>query len=137
MNPNIDTTELTPDYDSLVAFLQERYDDDLRWVASFNTDSYRYDVRYIREDLKTELTSRDLDVVIHRSIALFNRPYVEEVYTHLGHAQSLILQHERAIAVHIYLSETEGITIKIRTGSELAVPGSIEECLSALYPELA
>jgi hypothetical protein len=137
MNPHIDTTELTPDYDTLVAFLQERYDDGLRWVASFNTESYQYDVRYIREDLTTELTGHDLDVVIHRSIALFNRPYVEEVYTHLGHAQSLILQHERAMAVHIYLSESEGLTIKIRTGNEIVVPGFIEECLSALYPERA
>jgi hypothetical protein len=135
MNPHIDTTALTPDYDNLVRFLRDRYDRDLRWVASFDTESYQYNVEYIREDLKTELTSRDLDIVIHRSIALFNRPYVEEVYTHLGHAQSLILQHDLATAVHIYLSENEGITIKIRAGNEISVPGFVEDCLEALYPE--
>jgi len=137
MNPNIDTTELTPDYDDLVRFLRDRFDDDLRWVASFNTDSYRYKLRYIRDDLHTELSTRDLDVVVHRSIALFNRPYVEEVYTHLGHARSLILHHERATAVHIYLSDVDGITIKIRAGSEISVPGFVEECLAVLYPEAA
>jgi len=137
MNPDIDTTELTPDYDNLVAVLRDRYDDDLRWIASFNTDSYRYEIQYIREDLTTELSNHDLDVVVHRSIALFNRPYVEEVYTHLGHAQSLILQHERATAVHIYLSENEGLTIEIRAGNEITVPGVVEECLAALYPEPA
>jgi hypothetical protein len=127
----------TPDYDSLVTFLLERYGEYLRWVASFNTDSYRYQVEYIREDLKTELSTHQFDVVVHRSIALFNRPYVEEVYTHLGPAQSLVLQHERATAVHIYLSEVDGVIIKIRSGDGIAVPEFIDECLSALYPERA
>ncbi len=122
-----------PNYDALVAFLLERYEDDLRWIASFDTDRYRYDVRYIREDLKTELSNHEFDVVVHRSIALFNRPYVEEVYTHLGHACSFVLQHERATAVHVYLSDTDGIIIKIRAGNEISVPGFVEECLAVLY----
>ncbi|MFC6938982.1 hypothetical protein ACFQE8_03280 [Salinirubellus sp. GCM10025818] len=130
---HIDTNGRKPDYDALVAFLLERYEDDLRWIASFNTDSYRYDVRYIREDLKTELSNHEFDVVVHRSIALFNRPYVEEVYTHLGHACSLVLQHERATAVHVYLSDADGLIIKIRAGNEICVPGFIDECLAALY----
>jgi hypothetical protein len=130
---HIETNGQNPDYDALVAFLLERYDRDLRWIASFDTDRYRYDVRYIRDDLKTELSSHEFDVVVHRSIALFNRPYVEEVYTHLGHARSLVLQHERATAVHIYLSDTEGLIVKIRVGNEISVPGFIDECLEALY----
>jgi hypothetical protein len=130
---HIETNGRKPNYDALVAFLLERYEDDLRWIASFDTDRYRYDVRYIREDLKTELSNHDFDVVVHRSIALFNRPYVEEVYTHLGHACSLVLQHERATAVHVYLSDTDGLIIKIRAGNEISVPGFIDECLSVLY----
>jgi hypothetical protein len=128
-----ETNGTTPDYDALVTFLTERYDEDLRWVASFNTDSYRYDVHYVREDLKTELSSHDLDVIVHRSVALFNRPYVEEVYTHLGHAQSLVLHHERATAVHVYLSDTDGLIVKIRAGNDIGVPSFIEECLGVLY----
>jgi hypothetical protein len=123
------------DYDALVAFLRERYDDDLRWVASYNADSYRYTVRYIRDDLKTELTNNKLDVMIHRTIALFDRPYVEEVYTHLGHAQSLVLHHEKATAVHIYLGDRDGLVIKIKAGNSIAVPDFVDECLAVLRGE--
>jgi len=122
-----------PDYDSLVAFLRDRFEDELRWVASFNTETYGYKVRYIRPDLKTELSSYDLDVIIHRTIALLKRPYVEEVYTHLGHVQSLVLQHERATAVHVYLGDAEGFVVKIRAGNAITVPGFIDDCLTALY----
>jgi hypothetical protein len=116
-----------------VAFLLERYGDDLRWVASFNTDSYRYAVEYIRDDLRTELSTHQLDVVIHRSIALFNRPAVEEVYTHLGDARSLVLQHERATAVHVYLGGGDGVVIKIRAGNEISLPGLVDDCVAVLY----
>lgn len=135
MTRNSDTEfdRTAPDYDALVAFLTDRYGDQLRWVASFNADNYRYDVRYIRQDLKTELSTHDLDVVIHRSIALFNRPYVEEVYTHLGHARSLVLQHERATAVHVYLGESDGFVVKIRAGNDVSIPGFVDECLDALF----
>lgn len=125
----------TPDYDALVAFLRDRYDDDLRWVACYEADTYRYDVKYIRTDLKTELSSKQLDIVIHRTIALFDRHYVEEVYTHLGDAQSLVLQHEKATAVHIYLNDTDGLVIKIKAGNSIAVPDFIDECLAVLYDE--
>jgi hypothetical protein len=122
-----------PDYDALVAFLEDRFEDDLRWVASFNADTYRYEVRYIRPDLTTELSTHDLDVVVHRSIALFNRPYVGQVYAHLGEVRSLVLQHERATAVHLYLGESDGIVVKIRAGNDVGVPGFVEECLAVLY----
>lgn len=127
----------TYDYDALVAFLRDRYDDDLRWVACYDADTYRYDVQYIREDLKTELTTTQLDVVIHRTIALFDRHYVEEVYTHLGDAQSLVLQHEKATAVHIYLNDTDGLVIKIKAGNSIAVPDFVDECLAVLHGETA
>jgi hypothetical protein len=125
----------TYDYDALVAFLRDRYDDDLRWVASYDADTYKYKIRYIREDLKTELTTNKLDVMIHRTIALFDRPYVEEVYTHLGHAQSLVLHHEQATAVHIYLNDREGLVVKIKAGNSVAVPDFVDECLAVLRGE--
>jgi hypothetical protein len=43
-------------------------------------------------------SSHEFEVVVHRSVALFRRPYVEEVYSHLGPAQMLVVQHERARA---------------------------------------
>jgi hypothetical protein len=125
----------SPDFDSLVDYLTDRFGDDLRWVASFEATRYDYDVRYVRPDLTSELSSHDLDVVVHRSIALFRRPYVEEVYAHLGPARTLVVEHERATAVHIYLSDTRGVIIKIRTGNEVSVPSFTEDCLDALYPE--
>jgi hypothetical protein len=125
----------TPDFDSLVTALVDRFDDDLRWVASFDATRYDYDVRYVRPDLRTELTEHDLDVVIHRSIALFRRPFVEEVYAHLGPARTLVVEHERATAVHLYLSETEGVIVKVRAGNEVSVPSFADYLLDALYPD--
>jgi len=134
MLPNINT-DRTPDYDRLVEYLLERFDEDLRWVASFDAERYNYKVRYVRPDLKTELSNHEFDAVVHRSIALFRRPFVEEVYTHLGPARTLVVEHERATAVHIYLSETEGVIIKIRTGNEIGVPSFTDACLAAMGEE--
>jgi hypothetical protein len=129
------TDDSTPDYDALVTFLLDRHGDGLRWVASFHSDSYTYDVEYIRDDLRTELSTHDLDVVVHRTIGLFNRPYVEEVYTHLGDAQCLVLQHEKATAVHLYLNDTDGVVVKLRAGIEVSLPTFVDECLAALEGE--
>jgi hypothetical protein len=126
-------TEPNPDYDALVAHLRDRYDDGLRWIASFNGTSYRYTVEYIRDDLRTELTSHQLDTVIHRSIGLFNRSYLEKVYTHLGPVEAFVLQHERATAVHLYLGGATGVVIKLRAGVEITLPAFVEACLAALY----
>lgn len=130
-----DNASRTPDYDALVEMLRDRFADDLRWIASFDSTTYDYTVHYIRPDLKTELSTHDFDVVVHRSIALFRRPYVEEVYTHLGHVDSLVLQHDRATAVHLYLTDTTGVIVKIRTPNRITVPDFTEECMRALYPE--
>jgi hypothetical protein len=134
MTSNVDT-RTEPNYDRLVAFLRDRFDDDLRWVASFNARTYRHTMHYVRPDLKTELTNHQFDVVIHRMIALFRRSYVEEVYSHLGDANSLVLEHERATAVHVYLSDEEGIVIKIRAGNDITIPSFVDECLAVLYDE--
>ncbi|MFC7095825.1 hypothetical protein [Halobaculum marinum] len=128
-------SEPTPDYDNLIAYLSEEFDDDLRWVASFNAQSYDYTMHYIRPGLETELSTHEFDIVVHRSIALFRRPYVEEVYAHLGPAQSLVIQHERATAFHLYLSDVTGVIIKIAEGNDITVPAFTEACLDALYPE--
>jgi hypothetical protein len=128
-----DSDRTAPDYDALVAFLRNRFAADLRWVASFDAQSYQYTVQYIRPDLTTELSSHDLDVVIHRTIALFNRAYVEQVYTHLGDARSLVLDHDRATAVHVYLGESDGFVVKIRAGNEVTIPTFVDECLAVLY----
>jgi hypothetical protein len=129
------TDNTTPDYDRLISMLQDRFDDDLRWVASFESERYDYTVHYIRPDLKTELSSHEFDVVVHRSIALFRRPYIEEVYTHLGSARTLVVEHDRATAVHLYLTETEGVIIKVAAGNEISLPGFPDDCLAALFPD--
>ena len=124
-----------PDYDGLISYLHDRFDDDLRWVASFDAKRYDYTVHYVRPDLKTELSNHEFDVVVHRSIALFRRPYVEEVYAHLGDARTLLVEYERATAVHIYLSDIDGVIIKIRAGNDIEVPTFVDECLAVLYPD--
>ncbi|KTG14042.1 hypothetical protein [Haloferax profundi] len=118
MPKSIDTT-VAPKYDSLVTMLRDRFDDDLRWVAPFDTPTYNYTVHYIRPDLKTDLSPHDFDVVVHRSIALFRRPYVEEVYAHLGNVKSLVLEHDRA------------------AGNDIVIPEFTDERLTALFSEEA
>lgn len=131
--PDTRFDDKTPDYEALVTSLRDRYGDDLRWVANFHTPSYSYDVKYVRPDLKTELSTRRLDIVIHRTMGLFNRAYVEEVYTHLGHANALVLQHEDATAVHVYLSNTNGFVVKLRAGVPVTVPDDVDDWLDVLF----
>lgn len=111
-----------PDYGTLVEWLRETFGDSLRWTASFDSDSLSYDVRYVRGDLKTELTEQQLDVVIHRSMAVYNRRHLEDVYSHLGPAESLVVQHERATAVHVYFGASRGVVVKLSEDASVTVP---------------
>lgn len=133
MSPTRNTAP-KPDYDNFLAFLHDQFVDDLRWVASFDATTYDYQMHYIKPGVETELSDREFDAVVHRSVALFRRPSVEEVYAHLGSAQALVIEHERATAVHIYLSDTTGLIIKIRAGNDITVPTFTEACLDELYP---
>lgn len=123
-----------PQYASLVNWLREEYDDQLRWVASFNSQRHTYKVQYIREDLKTDLTEQQLDTIIHRSMAVFNRHHVEDVYFHLGEAECLVARHERAMAVHLYLSDVTGVVIKLVPEASVPFPDFVKTCLEKLYP---
>lgn len=121
-----------PDYDALVAHLTDRFGDALRWVASFDSDRFAYEVRYVRDDLKTELSDHDFDTIVHRSMAVFNRRHVEDVYFHLGDARSLVVEHERATAVHLYLDERRGVVVKVESGESVTMPELREACLERL-----
>lgn len=111
-----------PDYGSLVEWLRETFGDALRWTASFDSDSFSYNVRYVRQDLKTELTEQQLDVVIHRSMAVYNRRHLEDVYSHLGPAESLVVQHERATAIHVYVGTSRGVVVKLSDDTSVTLP---------------
>lgn len=120
------------DYEALVAYLRDRFGDDLRWVASFDSARFDYTVRYVREDLKTDLTDSDLDTVVHRSMAVFDRAHVERPYAHLGDVRSLVVDHERATAVHLYLEERRGVVVKVQAGRSVTLPDVREACLARL-----
>jgi hypothetical protein len=119
-------------YEALISFLQEEYGDALRWVASFDSDSMNYDVRYIRDDLKTELSGLDFDTIVHRSMVVFNRRHLEDVYFHLGDAESLVVEYDEAMAVHLYLDDRRGIVIKLQRGADVSIPEFREACLERL-----
>ncbi|MDG5776991.1 hypothetical protein QA599_11090 [Haloarculaceae archaeon H-GB1-1] len=124
-----------PRYDDLKSFLADRFGDSLRWVASFDSDSYTYNVRWIRDDLKTDLSNFDFDTIVHRSMAVFNRRHVEDVYFHLGDANSLVIEHERATAVHVYVDDSRGVVIKLEPDASVTIPEFRTECLSELGVE--
>jgi hypothetical protein len=124
-----------PAYDAFLDWLDERFGDSLRWVASFHSDQFTYEVRYVREDLRTELTEQQLDVVIHRSMAVYNRRHLGDVYNHLGRAESLVVQHERATAVHLYLGDATGVVVKLSTDAEVTTPTFAAEATERLHPD--
>jgi hypothetical protein len=126
---------MAPALDSLVEWLQERYGDSLRWVASFDSDRFTYKVRYVREDLKTDLTEHQLDVLIHRSMAVYNRRHLEDVYNHLGTARSLVVEHDRAMAVHIYFDGSKGVVVKLSKDASVTTPSFTEDAMAELFPE--
>ncbi|MFC4358419.1 hypothetical protein ACFO0N_10755 [Halobium salinum] len=124
-----------PQYATPVDWLREEHDDQLRWVASFNSRSHSYKVQYIREHLETELTGHQPDTIIDRSMAVFNRRHVEDVYSHLGEAECFIARHERAMAVHIYLSDVTGAVVKLEPEASVTLPDFVETCPEKLHPE--
>jgi len=124
-----------PRYDNLVTSLRDEFGDGLRWVASFDSDAYSYDVRHIRDDLKSDLSGLDLDTVIHRSMAVFNRDHVEDVYFHLGDATALLVRHEKATAVHLYLSRNRGVVVKLEPDVSFRYPDLLDECLATVRGE--
>ena len=126
---------MAPAFDSFIEWLQERYGDSLRWVASFHSDRFTYKVRYIRDDIKTELTGRELDILIHRSMAVFNRRHLEDVYNHLGTARSLVVEHDRAKAIHVYFDGSKGVVVKISKDASVKIPSFREDAMAKLFPE--
>lgn len=121
-----------PNYDALAEWLETSFEGDLQWVASFNHRTFSYKVKYIREDLKTELSGLELETIIHRSMAVLSRDHVEDVYFHLGDAEALLVKHEKAMAVHLYLTDETGVVIKLADGAEISVPGFFEDCRDRL-----
>jgi len=126
---------MAPAYDSFIEWLRERYGDSLRWVAAFDSDHFTYKVRYIRDDLKTELTGHQLDVLIHRSMAVYNRRHLEDVYNHLGTAQSLVVEHDRAMAVHVYFDGSKGVVVKLCNDASVTTPEFTQDAMAKLFPE--
>jgi hypothetical protein len=123
------------DYDALLSYLRGEYDEHLRWVASFDSERFAYSVRYVRPDLRSDLTDRELDTIVHRTMAVFNRDHVDDVYFHLGDAEALVVQHERATGVHLYLDDRHGVVVKVARGAGVRLPGLVEDCLAALDGE--
>ncbi|WP_435348760.1 hypothetical protein [Haloarchaeobius sp. HRN-SO-5] len=121
-----------PNYEALVSFLHDRFGDSLRWVAAFDHEAFSYHVHYIRKGLESELSEQELDVVIHRSMTVFNKDHVEDVYSHLGEARSLVVEHERAMAIHLYLDDRNGVVVKVERGEEVTLPEFREACLARL-----
>ena len=122
------------EYDSLTAFLRERFDDDLRWVANFDCESYDYEFHHVRADLRTELTDQQLDYLIHRALAAFSKRDAEEVYFHLGDAEYLLADYERGTALHLFLDDRRGVTIVLEPDATIQLPDFVAECRDRLEP---
>ncbi|MDX1746631.1 MAG: hypothetical protein R3324_11890 [Halobacteriales archaeon] len=121
-----------PRLEALVEFLLDRYGEDLRWVATYDTASFDYRFHHIRTDVKDDLKGRQLDHVIHRSLAVYNKRHAEEVYFHLGESDYLIVDYELGTAFHLFLDDRRGVTVMLEPDTELTLPTFVDECRSHL-----
>lgn len=117
-----------PNLDALVEYLKETYADDLRWVANYNSKSYDYEFHHVRKNLKNDLKGIQLDYVVHRSLAVYNKRHAEEVYFHLGESDYLIVHYERGTAFHIFLDDDRGVTIMLEPDVSVVLPDFVDEC---------
>ena len=108
-------------FDDLAAHLQDEYGEDLRWVANYDSDSYEYEFHHIRDDLDRDLKTHQLDRVIHRSLAVYNKRHAEEVYFHLGDADSLVVDYEKGTAFHLFLDDTRGVTVMLEPDVDVSL----------------
>ena len=120
--------------DELVVFLRDRYGDDLRWVANYNSQTYDYRIHHVRDDLTTELTGNQLDYVIHRSLAVFNKRHSEEVYFHLGESDYLVVHYERGTALHVFLDDERGVTVMLEPEVPFTLPDLVSDCRAHIEP---
>ena len=114
-------------FEALADHLRDRYGEDLRWVADFDAGSYEYRFHHVRRDLKNDLKDRQLDYLIHRSLAVYNRRHAEEVYFHLGSADSLVVDYERGTAVHLFLDDRRGVVVMLEPTVPVTLPDFVEE----------
>lgn len=121
------------EFGELVAFLSAEFEADLRWVAVYNAETYDYNFRFIRDDLKTELTGNQLDYLIHRSLAVYNKRHAEEVYFHLGEADSLVVDYDRGRAIHVFLDDVRGVTIMVEPDRSIRLPEFSEACRDRIH----
>lgn len=119
-------------FDPLRDHLRETLGEDLRWLASFDAESYDYDFHHVREDLETDLTDRQLDYVVHRSLAVFNKRHVDGIYFNLGESSSLVADYERGRAVHGFLDDRRGFVVTVEPDRDVSLPGFVEECREQL-----
>ncbi|WP_137285384.1 hypothetical protein [Halorussus salinisoli] len=116
------------DFDDLVSFLREQYGEDLRWVVNYNSKSYDYRFHHVRKDLEGDLKGIQLDYVIHRSLAVYNKRHAEGVYFHLGESDYLIVNYERGKAIHLFLDDKRGVTIMLEPDVAATLPDFIDAC---------
>jgi hypothetical protein len=114
-------------FDGLVDALTEQYGADLRWVANYNSKTYNYRFHHVRDGLKNELTGNQLDYVVHRSLAVYNRQHAEDVYFHLGDSDYLVVDYERGTAFHLFLDDVRGVTVVLEPDVSVTLPDTIAD----------
>lgn len=120
------------EFDSLLSYLRAEYGADLRWVANYDSQRYNYKVRHVRKDLEGELKGAQLDHVIHRSLAVYNKRHAEGIYFHLGESDHLTVHYERGTAIHVFLDDHRGVTIMLEPDVSVTLPEFVEDCRERL-----
>lgn len=120
------------DIGGLVDFLRDGYGEDLRWVANYNSKTYDYHIHHVRKDLKNELKGIQLDHLVHRSLAVYNKRHAENVYFHLGESDYLIVDYERGTAFHLFLDKHRGVTIMLEPHVSVTLPDVIDDWRSKI-----
>ena len=116
------------DFEELVRYLRDEYGEGLRWVANYHSTRLDYRFHHVRDDLKNDLTGNQLDHVIHRSLAVYNKRHAEDVYFHLGESDSLVVSYEKGTAVHVFLDDRRGVTVMVEPDVSISLPDFVEAC---------
>lgn len=117
-----------PPVSSLVQFLQEEINDNLRSVIHYDKDGY--EVVYIQDDVAAEYTGDEIEKVIQDlGMEAFSKPLQESLYAH-GELRCTMRWFEDGIELNFLVSDSEGVAIGLSGETFIAHQTFLGKCMA-------
>lgn len=119
---------MPPEVDTLIDDLRDIVGDGLRVVATYEAEDY--EIHYIRDDLRDDVGSVDVDR-IHRELIMegISREYFEELFD-AGDLECMALSFKEALAIHFAGPDHTGLYVAIDPGAVDPLPALSSRCES-------